>query len=205
MLVFIFTFLLGLIHFLASNQFNFFWSRVIQMALQIPSTFFIQYLYWSSKISWKLPNFPRQQVWYYHNMIYWFQGNNQFCCLAGRLSLLKLLSNTTEKQIFKNSNTAITYWMHSKLQQKYHREFKWCRYGAFVVNFEDTQHIIVSTFNVFGRSLYILDTVSTLNLHKTFGRRLGCFRNVLCTFSLRLVSRGDLFVCLLAIFLKKSH
>ena len=35
-----------------------------------------------------------------------------------------------------------------------------------------------------------LDTGRKLNVHKTFRRRPGCLVNVLCTFNLRLVSRG---------------
>ena len=39
-------------------------------------------------------------------------------------------------------------------------------------------------------SLFPLDTGRKLNAHKTFRRRLGLLLNVLCAFSLRLVSRG---------------
>ena len=39
-------------------------------------------------------------------------------------------------------------------------------------------------------SMYPLDTVRKLNLHKTFKRRSGRLLNVLCTVNLRQVSKG---------------
>ena len=55
----------------------------------------------------------------------------------------------------------------------------------------------IATLKVTGLNLKIdpvvsstVDTETKLNVYKTFRRRPGCFRNVLCTFNLRPMSAG---------------
>ena len=44
------------------------------------------------------------------------------------------------------------------------------------------------------KSVFPVDTGRKLNVHKTFRRRPGRLLNVLCTFNLRLVSTGSLYI-----------